>query len=50
MHDGLAIDELNLHDIAIAYIQSMHILNRWRDDIKKGVSEGEDYVNYLNVL
>jgi len=50
MCDGLGIDELNLHDIAIAYICSMHILNCWRDDIKKGVSEGEDYVKYSNVL
>jgi len=50
MHDGLGIDELNLHNIAIAYIQSMHILNHWRDEIKTGVSEGEDYINYLNIL
>jgi len=28
----------------------MHIVSRWRDDIKTGVSEGEDYVTYSNVL
>ena len=28
----------------------MHILSHWRDDIKTGVSEGEDYINYSNVL
>jgi len=39
-----------LHDIAVAHIRGMHILARWRDDIKHAVSEGEVEDTYSNTL
>jgi len=47
---GLENADLNLDDIAIAQIISMHILSQWRKDLLKGVSEGEVYEEYSNIL
>jgi len=44
------LDDLQLHDIAVACIWSIHILSRWRDDIQMAVNEGMDYVQYSNTL
>jgi len=51
LHNGLDYDlDLKLHDIAIACIWSTHILGQWRDEIQTAVNEGEDYVQYSNIL
>jgi len=50
LHEDVELDDLILHDVAIAYIRSMHILSRWREDISKAVSEGEDYDKYSHIL
>ncbi len=50
MCQGLENTDLNLDDIAIAQILSMHILSQWRKDLIKGVSEGEVYEEYSNIL
>jgi len=39
LHVDVELDDLILHDVAIAYIRSMNILSRWREDISKAVSE-----------
>jgi len=38
------------HDVEVAHIRSLQILGRWRKDIEKAVSEGEDYNTYLHAL
>ena len=48
--NGLELDDLKLHDIAVASIWSMHILGQWRDDIQMAVKEGEEYMQYSNLI
>jgi len=50
LHNGLKLDNLQLHDVVVACIWSMHTLGWWRDDIQTAVNEGEDYVQYSNKL
>ncbi len=50
LSNGLELDDLQLHDLAVACIWSAHILGQWRDDIQTAVNEGEDYVQYSNTL
>jgi len=48
--DGLKLHSLDLHDLAVAALRSLHILGKWREEIIKAVSEGEDYAAYWNIL
>jgi len=41
---------LNRQDIEIAYIRANQILSRWREEIEKAVSEGENYSTYSHML
>jgi len=50
LRDGLELYDLNLHDLAVAVVRSSHILGKWREEISKAVSEGEDYAAYSNIL
>jgi len=50
LRDGLELYGLNLHDLAVAVVRSSHILGKWREEISKAVSEGEDYAAYSNIL
>ncbi len=50
LREGFDNKNLPKEDVAVAYIQSSHILHRWREDIMEAVKEGEDYAKYSHVL
>jgi len=41
LHDGLELNSLNLHDLAVATVRSLHILGKLREEISKAVSESK---------
>jgi len=50
LHKDMEDHRLNCQDIEIAYIQANQILSRWREEIQKAVSEGENYNMYSHML
>jgi len=52
LRDGMNLEGIDIHfqDLEVAKIKGMHILAQWRDDIAKGVSEGNDEETYANTL
>ncbi len=50
LHEDMEDHGLNCQDMEIAYIHANQILSRWREEIQKAVSEGENYDMYSDML